>query len=313
MKILVTGATGFIGSRLVRELVARGERPLCLVRARSNSGFLKALGAEPVYGDVTDERSLSSLPSCDVIFHCAALVRDNNLARLRACNVKGTENICRLAQRMAVQRLVHVSSVAVVSANPDPLITEGMPFAATNNYGVSKIESEQLVRDFRKRGLPCAIIRPPVVYGEREPHAQELLFRLLSLRLLPLIDNGEHRIHMAYVGNVVAGLLLAMERREFLEGSFFCADRDALTAAEALGILAAAINAPAPLRLSPRLSSLLIRLPWAGKRAAFFRKDRIYDTGKIVAAGYADALPASEALARTGSWWQSNRQGRSTR
>jgi nucleoside-diphosphate-sugar epimerase len=304
MKILITGATGFIGSHLTRALALQGHLLTCLVRKTSEYNFLTTLGAELVYGDVTDEASLVSIPSCDIIFHCAATVVSNNLRQLRACNVRGTEHVCRLARRMAVRRLVYVSSVAVVSGNPEPVLTDTMPYAATNNYGISKIEAEKIVLDFRRAGLPCAIIRPPMVYGEEEPHAQDKVFFLLAHRLLPLLDKGERLVHMGYVKNVAAALLVAMEAPELLNGTFFCADRDALTAREAFGILAASLGAPAPPLLSRSLSSVLARLPAVGNTIRSFRKDRVYDTGRILSAGYADVTAAREALALTGRWWR---------
>lgn len=303
MRILITGATGFIGGTLASELAGRGERVICLVRRTSDTSALKQLGAELVYGDVTDEESLSAVPACDVIFHCAARVENRGLRRLRASNVDGTEHVCRLALRLGVRRLVYVSSVAVVSGNPG-MLREDMPYAATNNYGISKIEAERVVLGFRDKGLPCAILRPPMIYGEEEPHSQDLLLWALAHRFLPLVDRGEHLLHLGYIRNVVAALILAKDRPEFLRGIYFAGDDDVLTVAEAFGIFASAIGAPAPWKLPPSWTGALGAIPLVGKKIAFFRKDRVYDTSRIKAMGYKDAVPAREALSRTGAWWR---------
>ena len=113
MKILVTGATGFIGSYLVKELVSQGHEVHALVRKQNS----KVLGARLVYGDITDGSSLRPLQEYgfEAVFHCAGLVKEKGWKELYRTNVSGTENVCRLAKNCGVKRLVYTSSVSVVS------------------------------------------------------------------------------------------------------------------------------------------------------------------------------------------------------
>lgn len=310
MRILITGSTGFIGRNLAEELAGKGHQLFCLVRKTSKSDHLRRLGCELVYGDVTDAKSLTALPGCDVIFHCAAKVEDRNLPELIRCNAGGTENICEAALERGVKRLIYLSSVAVVSGNQQERLTEDLPYQATNLYGISKVEAEKKALEYRAKGLPVAILRPCMVYGEGEPHALDRLLTLVKYRLFPLVDGGRRATHLVYVKNVVAALIMAMEREEFLRDTFFVADNDVLTAAETFGILAAAVGGSPPLRLSPSFSRLLTRVPFVGKRFAFFTKDRIYDTSRLRAVGYDERLDARAALRRTGEWWLERKKER---
>ncbi|TBR18857.1 SDR family NAD(P)-dependent oxidoreductase, partial [bacterium] len=117
--VLVTGATGFIGHNLVRQLVKQGHRVFALVRKTSNVNLLKELGVSLIYGDITDSESLNKVlgRKIDIIFHCAALVDNTDKNKLYKINVEGTRNICNLALGLKVERMVYISSVAVVSGN----------------------------------------------------------------------------------------------------------------------------------------------------------------------------------------------------
>ncbi|MGE5308536.1 MAG: NAD-dependent epimerase/dehydratase family protein [Deltaproteobacteria bacterium] len=303
MKILITGATGFIGGRLAAELATKGHELVCLVRKTSDTAGLRRLGAGLAYGDVCDESSLSSLPRCDAIVHCAAVVDRRPLKQLRSCNVEGTRNICEAAMRTGA-RLVHLSSVAVVTGNSAVTLTEDMAYAPTNTYGVSKMEAERVVLGYRGKGLKCAVIRPPMVYGEGEPHALGKLMWLIRRGMFPLLDEGRTLLHMVYVGNLAHALCLALDRGEFLEGTFFAADTDALTCAEAFGILASSVDAPRPPLVPRALTPVLTRLPFVGKPLASLFKDRVYETKRIRSVGYSDIVPAREALKRAGSFYK---------
>ncbi len=299
--ILVTGATGFIGRNLVRQLIKQGHRAFALVRKTSNAAFLKELGVFLIYGDITDKESLNKISDekINIVFHCAALVDNADKSKLHRINVEGTRNVCNLALRLEIERLVYVSSVAVVSGNPEAFLTEDLPYSATNRYSESKIEAERIVIEFRKKGLAAAIIRPPMVYGEEEPHLLRKMFSLLKFRLLPLIDGGKAKLHLGYVGNVVNALLLAANKKEFLEGAFFIADEDVFTLKEVFCIFAQGLNCPKPISLPKCFTPVLIYIPWAGKKFRLLCRDRVYDISRIKSLGYKEEFKARESLIRT--------------
>ncbi len=312
MNVLITGATGFIGGYTAEELCAQGHAVSALVRSEQKAAVLAKRGIRPVAGDITDRESLGRIQGAfDAVVHCAAYVEDKNEELLYRVNVEGTENICRLAERIGARRLVYASSVAVVSGNAQSPLTEELPYAATNLYGSSKIEAEKAVAAARLRGLPSAIIRPCMVYGEGEPHLFGLLMRLLQMRMLPLVDGGRNKMHLVYVKSVAAVMAAALIDDRFLEGSFFVADEDVLTVSEIFTALARAIGAPDPLALSCRLTPLLAGLPFLGRKLSFFLKDRVYDISRLRAAGFSPRYRTEPSLAKSAQWWLEQRKGQS--
>lgn len=305
MKILITGATGFIGGRLVGELLKKGHSLTALVRAPDRALALKQRGIETVCADIRDRAAVDklALPPVDAICHCAALVDNKNAAALHECNAYGTENLCRLALKQPDSRMVYLSSVAVVSGNHRVPLVEDLPYSATNLYGTSKIEAEKIVLSFRSRGLRAAIIRPSMVYGEGEPHLMGLILSLLKRRVLPIPHPGDNRLHLAYVGNVVNALLLALQTDVMLEGTYFIADQEALSVKEVATIFSRSIGAGEPPEIPAWLMPAVSRLPWAGKKISFFLKDRVYDITRILKAGYIEEFHAREALASTARHW----------
>lgn len=299
MNVLVTGATGFIGRHLVKELLHHKKYDLfCFVRNSKKAKPLAELGAQLIYGDITDKQSLAKLKGykLDLVFHCAAYVENNNPQKLRQVNVQGTRNVCEICSEHGVIRLVYLSSVAVVSGNIEVPLREDLPFLATNLYGESKIEAEKVVIEFRNKGLAVTILRPPIVYGEDEPHALKLLLKLLKLRLLPLINRGENIVQLAYVENVVAAMIFCLEKDEFLEGSFFVADKEALSLRDIVFVLANAIGAKPPLELPNWVKVLLLKTPGLGKKLNLFLKDRIYSLERIESLGFRPHYQAKKSL-----------------
>ncbi|MFH1772375.1 MAG: NAD(P)-dependent oxidoreductase [Candidatus Omnitrophota bacterium] len=302
MNILITGATGFIGKTLLKELAATTNHKItCLIRDPKKAHIVESLGAKVIYGDITDKQSLKPIESLkfDAIFHSAALVMSKNYKLLYKTNVIGTENICRLALKLSVLRFVHVSSIAVVGASLQIPVTEDVSYCPTNAYGLSKTEAELKIIEFRKMGLPAVIIRPPVVYGEEEPHMLKKLLFLLKFRLLPLIENGKHKLHMAYVKNVASALIYSLTKKEFLKGSFFTADEEALTIREIFDIFSDAIGTKPAFSVPLCVNPFLLSLPFLGKRFATFTKDKIFDISRIKSLGFNPPYQARKSLELT--------------
>jgi nucleoside-diphosphate-sugar epimerase len=304
-KVLVTGGTGFIGRALISELAKSGYEIFALVRKTSKIEPLKAFGVNFIYADITDKDSLDKVLDykIDVIFHCAALVEGRSLKKLRKANVTGTENICRLALNLGVERVVYLSSVAVVSGNTNIPLSEDLPYSATNSYGISKIEAEKKVLEFRNQGLRVAILRPCMVYGEGEPHMLDRLLFLLKNRMLPVVDGGRNKLHLVYVGNVVSALMLALEKEELLSGAYFVADREVLTINELFSILSKTAGGLPPYNIPSWLKPFIFRIPYAGKKFRFFFRDRVYDISKIKALGYKAPFNAEESLVKSAWYW----------
>ncbi len=298
MNILISGATGFIGRHLVRVLADQGgHRIVCLIRSRQKAAAFLPRRAILVQADINDPELAARIKPYDIqaVFHCAGYV-GKNAGLLQKVNIDGTENICELAFSLKVNRLVYISSVAVVNGHQQIPLSEDLPYKANSIYGESKIEAEKKVLAWRQRGVPAVIIRPPMIYGEGEPHLQETLLKLLQLRLLPLVDNGRHILHLAYVKNVVAAMIFSLEQRIFLENTYFAADDEALTQKEIFSLWCRARKAPPPWNLPDRIKSAALCFPGVSRALSFFLKDREYDLDRIRSAGFVPPYPARESL-----------------
>jgi nucleoside-diphosphate-sugar epimerase len=315
LNILITGATGFIGSRLVKRLAEEGSHQLyAIVRKTSKVDFLKKLGVNLIFADLADYiPGLSSLCNpgmkIDAVFHCAAYVNDRDWDRLYKANVIGTENICGLALKLGVERMVYLSSVAVVSGNPQVPLTEELPYSATNLYGLSKIEAEKKVLEYKELGLNTVILRPCMVYGEGEPHLMGLLLFFLKHRLLPIIGEGKNKMHLAYVGNVIDAMILSLQKSRMLSGSYFVADDEVLTVKEILSILSRAVNGREPAKMPYWAVSVLLKTPFINKRLQFFQKDRVYDISRIKSEGFNARFHAEDSLAKSAGFWLKPKNG----
>jgi 2-alkyl-3-oxoalkanoate reductase len=310
MRILVTGATGFIGGFLIDDLRGAGHEIFAVARRESNRQPLIDKGITVIEADVSDEKSLRALKEYPVeaVYHCAGLVEDKDLQRLYRANVAGTDNICKYALEQGVRRFIYVSSVATVSGNEQVPLTEDLPYSATNLYGLSKLEAESIVLEYRRHGLPVVIMRPSMVYGEGEPHAFDLIMRLLRCRCLPLVDGGAHKMHMAYVRNVSRALVQALSDDRFLEGSFFIADNEVLIQREIFSILSRVVTGKDPAMLPRWFTPVLGAIPFLGKKFKALVKDRVYDISRLKAAGFVHPFTAQEGLRRSAEYWLQGRR-----
>src|SRR5262245_8250878 len=168
MQVLVTGASGFIGSRLVERLGGMGMRVRALVRR----GVLSRpeQQCERIRGDVTVLETLySAVQGCEVIFHCAW--GGHSLAEARRINVLGTRNVFTAAAAAGVRRVVHLSSMAVHGHRLPALLTEEYPLQFQGDaYAVSKAEGERVALELGAvYGVQVVVLRPTLVYGPQSP------------------------------------------------------------------------------------------------------------------------------------------------
>ena len=302
MNILITGATGFIGKNLVEGLFNKGGHTLfCLVRNSIKAKALESFGVKLIYADIAQKSSLDKLLNykIDIIFHTAACVENKNLAFLRRVNVSGSENICELALKLDVDRFIYTSSVAVVSGNARVPLVEDLPFKATNIYGESKIEAEKVIRKYREKGLKIVIVRPPMVYGEDEPHMLRFLLFITKYRLFPLLERGKSKLHLGYVKNIAAAMIFLMDKEEAQKGSFFLGDDEVLTVREVFDIFAKALRVKPLPNLPSWVKPILINLPFIGRKIGFFSKDRVYSLERIRSLGFKAPFRAEESLTKS--------------
>ena len=183
MAVLVTGATGFLGSHIARKLVEKGEKVKILLRKSSKTANIDNLEAERIYGDVTDLDSLkSAIKGCDTLFHTAGFVsfRKKDHQKMQDINVGGTINAMKAALDAGVSKVVYTSSVAAIGVDPDggianeetkfTLESEGIPYLNTKYHG--ELESLKFV----EQGLPLVIVNPSVVVGPGDIYLSSTAF-----------------------------------------------------------------------------------------------------------------------------------------
>ena len=309
MRTLITGATGFIGKRLLERLIEKKHDVTCLARKTSNVAFLKEKGVPLITCDITDAGQVEKAfdeASPEVVFHCAARVKDTEENLFKA-NALGTRNICQACYKHGVSRLIYVSSIAVVNGNTQVPLTEDLPYKTNNAYGRSKAEAEHIVMDYRGKGLHSAIIRPCMVYGEDEPHALSKVFRLISRRRIPTLTTQglKERLQLVHVDNVADILELALEEDEALEGTFFVADRDIITIRKFLDIVSDELGAGPPPVIPEWVVRIGLVIPPVRRFYNRVFKDRLYDITRAVnILGYDPKVSTEEGLRRTARHWR---------
>jgi len=205
----ITGATGFIGTRLTKKLIANGTKVTCLVRQQSNIQPLKKLGCEFVYGDLLDDTlTLPGLERCDTLFNVAAAKNTANPKDMLTINPQATRNLFEaVLQSSTTPRMVHVSSLAACgpSNNHRPTV-ETDPPAPVSNYGRSKSESERIASAYADR-LPISIVRPPIVMGQGDENGLKM-FKLIEQFNYHMIPGWRNRQYsLIHVDDLVNALI----------------------------------------------------------------------------------------------------------
>ena len=253
--ILVTGATGFVGSVLVRQLVGAGERVRVLRRASSSLDRLDGVEVEHAVGDVTDPEAVrDAVDGAETVYHVAGVVAfgPRARARLRAVNVEGTATVVDAARAAGVGRLVHTSSIAALGRPASGGVLDESavwtPSRLNTAYAVSKRDAEREVLRGVAEGLDAVIASPALVFGPgRSGEGTTALAERLAAGALPLAPPGATAV--VDVEDVAAGLRAARDRGE--TGQRYVLAAETLTWVEILGTLADALGVPAPTRTAP--------------------------------------------------------------
>jgi nucleoside-diphosphate-sugar epimerase len=230
--VLVTGATGCIGGRLVEKLSLQcGAKVRVMVRYFGRMPRIARFPIEWMRGDITDASIVRQAAyGCDVIFHCAydfGAGRDGQ----RAAAITGTRNVAQAALQAGVKRLVHVSSMAVYGVPLDGELTESSPWrASANPYAQFKGEAERLLfKLYRENGLPVVVLQPALVYGPFSLHWTIAPSLQLKTGLVPLVNGGSGLCNAVFVDDVVDALLLAASQPQVLGETFLISAEEPVT------------------------------------------------------------------------------------
>jgi nucleoside-diphosphate-sugar epimerase len=258
--VMVTGANGFIGSRLVDRLVAVGADVRAVVRSGARSArWTSSPRCRAFRGDVTEPQSLQEATAgCTVVFHCAW--GGNTLEESRLINVEGTRHVLQAAAEAGARRIVHVSSMAVhgpLSALP-AVLTEDAPLVFEGDaYSVGKAEGERLAFELGGTlGLEVTAVRPTLVYGPRSPLWLVSYVERVRLEQIALIGGGRGIANLIHVDDLVEAMIALAEHPNVSGEAFLMSGPEPVTWREYIGHLAAMCGKPLPPSVSARRARL---------------------------------------------------------
>ena len=259
MKILVTGATGFIGHNLVKELAKdKNNKIRCLVRNhdkflnkwhKKRIKLLENLNIELIYGDLLEKESLkNTVKGIDIIYHLAAIARPVCIPDKEyfEVNLEGTKNLIYACLNEKIKKFIHISSISAIGPSKDnkPVNEQTQP-NPIDTYGESKLATEQFISNFLKEHkFPITIIRPPMIYG---PGDFEMLrmFKAVQKRMFPLLKGGKSLMEFCYVENLIQGIILAAKKGKSGE-IYHISDEKSYTVKEVLETIAKIENVKPP-------------------------------------------------------------------
>ena len=321
MTIVVTGATGFLGSALVTELIKRQQSVRILARdeKKARQQFGDAVTIIP--GDVTDAVQVQqAVDGATTIYHLAGRLYHPSIpAELyHQTHVEGTHTLLKACQgHTQLRRIVHVSTTGVHGLTGEMPAAEDALFAPTNPYEATKLEGEQLaLKAHQEQGLPVTVVRPGLVYGPGDLHLLGF-FAAIKKGLFRVIDDGKALLHPVYIDDLIAALLLCAERPQATGRSYNIAGERPVTVRELATAIAHALGrelptGSIPLWLANLASDIFAvmpgmrgeRAPLTRSRVKFLTNSRIYDISRAISEmGYAPKVGLEEGMKLTASWY----------
>jgi len=231
-RILVTGASGFVGYHVVAALHAAGFTVRGLVRAQSRLDLINAFGPEVVQGDVTQPATLPpSLQDVDAVVHCAGLTRARRPEAFSAVNAEGTRHLCEACVPMGgrMQQLIVIGSLAALgpTANPDAPLTEDSLPHPVGLYGRSKLAGQQIAASYRHR-FPVTILLPPALYGPADVDFLNV-FRFIKRGVMPLIGRQTRSLSLLHAQDLARAVVLCLQNPSSRQQEYLLEDGAAHT------------------------------------------------------------------------------------
>ena len=330
MNCFVTGASGFIGSNLVHELLARRHRVKALVRPNGDLRGLAGAEAEVVTGDVLDRPLLErQIAGCDWCFHCAASYQlwMRDYAPMYAANVTGTRNVLEAAGEAGCKKIVYTSTVGCIGLPknengrviPTDETAPGSESQMSNHYKRSKWQAEQVAIELAQKKLPVVIVNPSAPVGPRDvkptPTGQ-VIVDFLNRRIPAYLDTGLNWVH---VHDVAIGHIFAAEKGR-IDQRYILGNADGnWTMKQTLAVLEEITGLPAPKMKIPHWVALAAahvdegiscftkkppKAPLAGVRMAKYKM--WFDPAKAIRELGLPQTPPKQAFAEAVDWFRAN-------
>jgi nucleoside-diphosphate-sugar epimerase len=322
MRILVTGGTGFTGKALVRRLLGLGHEVVALDHKEGlKTAELREWGARVVLGSVTDAGAVrQAMDGVEVVHHLAAAFREMNVpdSHYWNVNVQGTRNVLEAALAQGVRKLVYCSTCGVHGNIDHPPGGEDAPIRPADYYQRTKYEAEPLVRDFHRRGLPSAILRPAAIYGPGDPERFLMIFRRVARGTFPMFGDGKTLYHPLYIDNLVDAFVAAMGAGDGEAEAYLIADDQYLEIEDlvkrvgrALGVDVRIPHYPVwPVVAAGHVVEKACRPfgitpPIFPRRVDWYRQNRAFRIDKAKRdLGYEPKVGIDEGLRRTADWYR---------
>ena len=231
MHVLLTGATGYVGSYILRELLRQGHTPHCLVRGSAADLAVQDDAIQVVSGDVTDPASLEgAFVDCDAVIHLVGIIEESPSrgVTFERLHVDATRNVVEAAQEADIERFIHMSANG---ARPD----------ASTGYQRTKWEAEEIVKtaDFAH----WTIFRPALLFGKPDPGRPEFSSRLLSdlirpFPILPVFGDGAYELQPVHATEVAEAFVQALHVKAAHHQTYIAAGRDRFSYVEVLDRIA---------------------------------------------------------------------------
>lgn len=250
MTMLVTGATGFVGSHVLDELIIRGEHVRALIRDESKAEGLRNRGVEVVVGDLLDRQVLTrAVQGVQVVYHCAAAVGPRwSEQEIVSANRDGVQLLLEESFRAGYPRVVLLSSVNVLGTRDLDAAAEDLPCCRSNDPAADvKIEMEQLaLEQFRDHNLNVVILRPGLIYGPRDRHNLPRLIEKVRQGTFPYLGSTRNVVPLVHASDVVQAMLLAAEKPRAIGRIYHITDGSRTTIGEFVETIAEALKCPTP-------------------------------------------------------------------
>jgi dihydroflavonol-4-reductase len=324
MKLLVTGGTGFIGSRLALEarrvgleVVVAGQLNTDPERARAEE--LGRAEVKILQGPLQDRQYARRIvEDCQYVIHLAAAQHEANVpdSYFQDVNVNGTSSLLEASKAAGVRRFVYGSTIGVYGEAGQAILDETSPPRPVNVYGRTKLAAEGVVRSFNQ-AIETSIVRISETYGPGDFRLLKL-FRGIERGRFFIVGSGLNRRQVIHVRDLVRGLLVAVEHPAAVGQTFIMAGQEILTTREVVEQVAQALNRHAPhlrvpmwpflalaVTMEKTLSPLGIRPPLHRRRLDFFRKSFVFSTAKAQALlGFTPAISFREGAVETANWYR---------